>query len=156
MGTRRGPGGGDLVRLGQGALIGEQQAGRRGGCRDRSRARGGRLRGVVVAGGQAQVAAAVPVQVVGVVLADQAAVVHDADAGRQAGDLGQDVAGQQHRGAVPVGQVVSRARISATPAGSRPLTGSSRISRSGACSRALARPRRCTLPSDKVRARRSA
>ena len=40
------------------------------------------------------------------------------------------------------------ARMSAIPAGSRPLVGSSRISKYGSLSRAAARPRRCFMPSE--------
>ena len=73
------------------------------------------------------------------------------------GDLGQQVAGQQDRRCPARGRARAAAsRISTTPAGSRPLVGSSRISNRGRCSSALARPSRCALPSDSVRARRSA
>ena len=47
-------------------------------------------------------------------------------------------------------------RISWIPAGSRPLVGSSRISSGGRPIRAMASPRRCTMPSEYVAAGRSA
>ena len=83
--------------------------------------------------------------------ADELPAVDDADAGGQPRDLGSGCGWTAPR-VTPCSWLssCSRSRISATPAGSRPFAGSSRISSSGWCSSALARPSRCALPSDNV------
>ena len=50
-------------------------------------------------------------------------------------------------------RVLSRSRIQRMPSGSRPFTGSSRISVSGSASSADAIPSRCPMPSEKPPAR---
>lgn len=97
--------GGHLVGSGQGVLVGELQptavTGRAGVVAVGVQRL---LGGGIVPDGDAEVAAPVLVQLVGVVLSEQAAVVEDGDVGGQAGDLGQQVARHQHGGAVLVGQ----------------------------------------------------
>ena len=62
-------------------------------------------------------------------LRDQPAGAHDADVGAHLLDLGQQVGGDEHRGAVG-GERLIRDRTSRVPCGSSPLVGSSRTSRS--------------------------
>ncbi len=73
-------------------------------------------------------------------------MVDDADIVCQQGDLGEDVAGDQDRFPALMAGVRMKARISAMPIGSKPLMGSSRISRSGSCMTARAMARRCFMP----------
>ena len=63
-------------------------------------------------------------------------------------DLGQHVARQEDRDAV-AGERRDEFRMSTTPFGSRPLAGSSRITRSGRSSSAAAMPSRCRMPVEK-------
>ncbi|MFI6507245.1 hypothetical protein ACIBCT_06550 [Streptosporangium sp. NPDC050855] len=110
----------------------------------------------VVAGGHGQVTAQALVQGGGVEFLDQAAVVNDADAGGRARDLGQQVAGQEHRDAVFAGQAGQQGTDLHDADGIQAVDGLVQDEQVGRPMRALARARRCRLPMDRVRARRSA
>ena len=80
-----------------------------------------------------------------------AAADHDEVVGGQR-HLAHQVGGDEDRAALGR-QALSRSRTQSTPSGSRPLTGSSRISVAGSPSSAEAMPSRWPMPSEKPPAR---
>ena len=74
--------------------------------------------------------------------------VHDPDVGADLLDLGEQVAGDQHGGAVAGQRAAIRLRTSRVPCGSSPLVGSSRTIRSLGVSSAAAMASRWHMPSE--------
>ena len=83
------------------------------------------------------------------------ALLQDADAIAEHLDVAQDVRREEDR-APALRSSTMMSRTSLRPTGSRPLIGSSRISISGSCTSAAARPTRWSIPFDIVRTARSA